>query len=81
MSMTGGGGMMGMGDMPEMYNLVVNTNNEMVGSILAEEDESTRNQMIQEGVDLALLSQNLLQGEALTNFVNRAFDGLKHNKR
>lgn len=81
MSMTGGGGMMGMGDMPEMYNLVVNTNNELVGSILEESDESNRNQMIQEGVDLALLSQNLLQGEALTNFVNRAFDGLKHNKR
>ncbi|MFT4643511.1 MAG: molecular chaperone HtpG, partial [Candidatus Azotimanducaceae bacterium] len=30
----GGGGMMGMGNFPDMYNLVVNTNNELIGEIL-----------------------------------------------
>ena len=35
MQSTGGGGMMGMGNFPEMYNLVVNTNNELVGEILS----------------------------------------------
>lgn len=75
MSMTGGG-MMGMGDMPEMYNLVVNTNNEYISHILEEKDEERRSAMIKEGTDLALLAQNLLQGEALTSFVERSFEKL-----
>jgi molecular chaperone HtpG len=75
MSQTGGG-MMGMGNMPEMYTLVVNTNNEFVSSILKEEDEARRTEMIKNGTDLALLSQNLLHGEALTDFVERSFKNL-----
>ena len=78
MSMTGGG-MMGMGDMPEMYNLVVNTNHEFVSDILEEADEEKRSAMIKEGTDLALLAQNLLQGEALTSFVERHFNNLKQS--
>lgn len=73
------GGMMGMGNLPEMYNLVVNTNNDFVGTILKEEDETRRNQMIKDGTDLALLSQNLLHGEELTNFVERSFKNLSHS--
>ncbi len=72
MSMTGGG-MMGMGDMPEMYNLVVNTNHAYISDILDEKDEAQRSEMIKEGTDLALLAQNLLQGESLTSFVERSF--------
>lgn len=75
MSMTGGG-MMGMGDLPEMYNLVVNTNNQYISDILEEKDEDRRSEMIKEGTDLALLAQNLLQGEALTSFVERSFEKL-----
>lgn len=75
MSMTGGG-MMGMGNMPDMYNLVVNTNHDLVANILNESDESKQKEMIKEGTDLALLSQNLLQGEELTNFVERSFKNL-----
>lgn len=75
MSMTGGG-MMGMGNMPDMYNLVVNTNHDFVANILNESDESKQKEMIKEGTDLALLSQNLLQGEELTNFVERSFKNL-----
>ncbi len=71
-----GGGMMGMGNMPDMYTLVVNTNNEFVGNILKEEDEAKRAEMIKNGTDLALLSQNLLHGEELTNFVERSFKNL-----
>ena len=38
-----GGGMMGMGNLPEMYNLVVNTNHPLVSDILnAEEDKQTK---------------------------------------
>lgn len=75
MSMTGGG-MMGMGDLPEMYNLVVNTNHQYISDILEEKDEERRSSMIKEGTDLALLAQNLLQGEALTSFVERSFQKL-----
>ena len=75
MSMTGGG-MMGMGNMPDMYNLVVNTNHDFVSGILEETDEGKQKAMIKEGTDLALLSQNLLQGEELTNFVERSFKNL-----
>src|SRR5699024_10361747 len=71
-----GGGMFGMGNMPEMYNLVVNTNHELIGNILkAEEDEQKR--LINQAVDLAKLSRNLLKGEELTNFIKRSYDILK----
>ena len=76
MSMTGGG-MMGMGDLPEMYNLIVNTNHPYISSILEEKDEALQTEMIKEGTDLALLAQNLLQGESLTHFVERSFNKLQ----
>ncbi len=76
MSMTGGGGMMGMGDMPDMYNLVVNTNHPLVSKILDEKDGEKQKQMVTEAKNLALLSQNLLHGEALTNFVENQFNRL-----
>ena len=78
MNATGGGGaMFGMGNMPEMYNLVVNTNNEIVGQILNQEDEEKRSALIKQSFDLAKLSQNLLHGEDLTNFIKRSFDLIK----
>ncbi|WP_127846442.1 molecular chaperone HtpG [Psychroflexus aestuariivivens] len=77
MQQTGGGGMFGMGNMPEMYNLVVNTNNTLISDILNTEDEETKSRLIKQSLDLALLSQNLLKGEELTNFVNRSFKMIK----
>ncbi len=71
-----GGGMMGMGNMPEMYNLVVNTNHELVSDIL-NADESKQKQLISQAFDLAKLSQNLLHGEELTNFIKRSYDLIK----
>lgn len=71
-----GGGMMGMGDLPDMYNLVVNTNHPLASRILESEDENQRQQMIVEAKELALLSQNLLTGEALTNFVEKHWSKL-----
>ena len=77
MQQTGGGGMFGMGNMPEMYNLVVNTNNTLISDILNTEDKETKSRLIKQSLDLALLSQNLLKGEELTNFVNRSFKMIK----
>ncbi|SNR15435.1 molecular chaperone HtpG [Tenacibaculum jejuense] len=76
MSATGGGGMMGMGNMPEMYNLVVNTNHELVSDIL-NADETKQKELISQAFDLAKLSQNLLHGEELTNFIKRSYELIK----
>ncbi len=77
MQQTGGGGFMGMGNMPEMYNLVVNSNNDLINTILHKEDDAERQRLINQALDLARLSQNLLKGEELTNFVKRSFDLIK----
>ncbi len=77
MSQSGGGGMFGMGNMPEMYNLVVNTNSELANSILNTEDKAHQEHLVKQALDLARLSQNLLKGEDLTAFVKRSFELIK----
>jgi molecular chaperone HtpG len=69
-----GGGMFGMGKMPEIYNLVVNTNHELANQILNNSDSAVQEKLVKQAVDLAKLSQNLLQGEELTAFVKRSFE-------
>ncbi|HCV82792.1 MAG TPA: molecular chaperone HtpG, partial [Zunongwangia profunda] len=76
MQQTGGGGMFGMGNMPEMYNLVVNTNHPLTAEILSAEEE-TQQRLIKQSLDLARLSQNLLKGEELTAFIKRSFEMVK----
>jgi molecular chaperone HtpG len=78
MSATGGGGMMGMGNMPDMYNLIVNTNHPLVSRILDEGDADKQKMMIKEAQNLAMLAQNLLHGEDLTNFVEAQFANLSN---
>ncbi|MCC9017082.1 molecular chaperone HtpG [Flavobacterium lipolyticum] len=77
MSQSGGGGMFGMGNMPEMYNLIVNTNSDLASSILNTEDKTHQEHLVKQALDLAKLSQNLLKGEALTAFVKRSFEMIK----
>ena len=75
MQQTGGGGMMG--NMPDMFNLVVNTNHELVGQILNTKTAKKRERLILQALDLAKLSQNQLKGEALTQFIQRSVDMIK----
>ena len=77
MSQSGGGGMFGMGNLPEMYNLVVNTNSELASNILSNENEEIQKSLVKQALDLAKLSQGLLKGEELTAFVKRSFESLK----
>jgi molecular chaperone HtpG len=77
MSQSGGGGMFGMGNMPEIYNLVVNTNSDLATSILNNTDKSAQENLVKQALDLAKLSQNLLKGEELTAFVKRSFELIK----
>jgi molecular chaperone HtpG len=77
MSQSGGGGMFGMGNMPDMYNLVVNTNSELANNILTSKDKAVQENLVKQALDLAKLSQNLLKGEELTAFVKRSFELIK----
>ncbi len=73
----GGGGMFGMGNMPDMYNLIVNTNHELIGQIANTKTAKKKERLIKQSLDLARLSQNLLKGEELTAFIKRSFDMIK----
>jgi len=77
MQQTGGGGMFGMGNMPEMYNLIVNTNHDLVNEILNTKTRKKQERLINQSLDLARLSQGLLRGEELTNFIKRSYDMIK----
>jgi molecular chaperone HtpG len=77
MQQTGGGGMFGMGNMPEMYNLVVNVNHPLVGEILGTPTKKKRTRLINQCLDLARLSKGLLKGEEMTTFIQRSFDMVK----
>lgn len=78
MSAMGGGGQFAfMGNMPDSYNLVLNSNHKLMSQLLGTEDQDTKVKMIKQLIDLALLSQNLLKGEALTGFIKRSVDIIK----
>jgi molecular chaperone HtpG len=72
MSQTGGG-MFGMGNFPEMYNLVVNVNAPFVSTLLTAE-EAEQERLVKQALDLAKIAQGLLKGEELTHFVKRSFE-------
>jgi molecular chaperone HtpG len=74
MSAMGGGQYAFMGNMPDSYNLVLNSNHKLMGQLLASESQEEKEKMIKQLIDLALLSQNLLKGEALTGFIKRSVD-------
>ena len=76
MSATGGGGMFGMNNMPEMYNLVVNGNHPLVSKVVGEKDADLQKAMLKEATDLAKLSQGLLKGEELTLFIKNRYNDL-----
>ena len=76
MQATGGGGMFAMGGFPEMYNLVVNTNSDLAEKILKTENAEDKTAQIKHALDLAKLSQNLLKGKELTDFIQRSYQDL-----
>jgi molecular chaperone HtpG len=70
---------MQMGELPDSYNLVVNTNHPLIAGKLAEEqDEAKRLELAEYLFKLALLNQNMLRGSKLTDFVNKSLDFLKN---
>ena len=71
--MGGGGGMNMFGSFPEMYNMVVNVNHPKVGAILSKEKDN-KEKLAKQLTDLAMLSQGMLTGAALTAFIKRSVD-------
>lgn len=70
---SGGGGMFNFyGQMPDNYKVSINANSKYIQKILSAADETAKDQLARQAFDLALLSQGLLEGEALTNFVTRS---------
>jgi molecular chaperone HtpG len=69
-----GGGMAFYGSLPEMHNLVVNTNHPLISKILHEKDSEKQKQLTKQTADLAMLSQGLLKGEELTKFIKRSVE-------
>jgi molecular chaperone HtpG len=72
-----GGGMFGMGSMPEMYNLIVNTNHALVSEILNTKTKKKKERLVHQALDLAKLSKNLLKGEEMTQFIKRSYEMIK----
>ncbi len=69
-----GGGMNFYGNMPEMYNLVVNSNHPLISRLLKETDAEKKKTLAKQATDLALLSQGLLKGAQLTSFIKRSVE-------
>jgi molecular chaperone HtpG len=72
--MSATGGMSFMGKMPETYNVVINTNHRMIQKVLDAPDEENKTKIAKQAFDLALLSQGLLKGTDLSNFIQRSVE-------
>ena len=77
MQQSGGGGMFGSGNMPEMFNLVINTNSDLISEIVKTKTKKKQERLINQSLDLAKLSHGLLTGEDLTKFIKRSFEIIK----
>lgn len=73
MQATGGGPMM-FGDMPMTLSVAVNANHAMTKKILEADSDEAKQKLAKQAYDLALLSQGMLQGKDLTDFVNRSVE-------
>ena len=76
--MSCGGGMAMMGDFPLMHNVVINANHALTSKILKTENEDEKVKLAKQAYDIALLSQNMLTGKDLTQFIFRSVDLVAH---
>ncbi len=81
MASMGGGGMTSFyAQMPDEVTLTVNGNHPIYQSLLKEGDEARRQKQIRTLADMALLSQGLLKGTDLTNFISRNIELMQDEK-
>ena len=74
MAKTGGSPYAFMGNMPENYNVAVNGNHTIIQKIVNAETDEQKSKLAKQAFDLALLSQNMLTGADLTNFIKRSVE-------
>ena len=67
-------GMAFYGQMPDSYNLVLNSDNSVIKSVIADTEKT---ETISQLIDLALLQNGMLKGEALDKFLKRSVELLK----
>ena len=73
----GGGGFQMFGDLPNKYEVTINSNHPLATQILGEKNEEKRNEIAKEAADLARLSQGILEGKELSAFISRGFKNLQ----
>jgi molecular chaperone HtpG len=73
----GGGGFQMFGDMPEKYDVTINSNHPLATKLLKEKNKKVRSTTVREAADLARLSQGILKGEELAAFIERGFKNLQ----
>ena len=71
------GGMNFYGTLPQSYNIIVNMENPLIAKLWADKDNAAESQLLHQVVDLALLSNGMLKGKALADFIARSQDLLK----
>jgi molecular chaperone HtpG len=82
MAMNGGGGMGSFyGNLPEEVTLTVNGNHPVYQKILKQEDRKQQEKEVRNLADLALLSQGLLKGNELTDFINRSVEMMEGKEK
>jgi molecular chaperone HtpG len=69
-----GGEMSFMGAFPEKYHVVVNTNHPLASKIADGKIDAEKEAVAKQAIDLALLSQNMLSGQELSDFISRSID-------
>jgi molecular chaperone HtpG len=67
-------GMAFYGQMPDAYNLILNSDNAIIKSVI---DGKGKEETVSQLIDLALLQNGMLKGEALDKFLKRSVDLLK----
>lgn len=75
-----GGGMNFYGEMPDSYNIIVNAENPVIKKIMGDDGIAgikADNELLKQAADLALLSNGMLKGKALSDFIKRSEDLLK----
>ncbi len=76
-----GGGMTAFyAQMPDEVTLTVNGNHPIYQTLLKVEDKDLQEKQVRSLADLALLSQGLLKGAELTNFINRSVELMEREK-
>ena len=77
-AMQGGMAGMGLGDMPESFNVVVNTNNPLIADrLLKMKGKEKKEAFVSYLYDLARLNQNMLKGEELSKFIAKSLEFAK----